>query len=291
MKKFITLSSGLFLGFSLFAGGIVTNTNQGVRYTRLQACDAMIGIEGVYFNPAGLTLLPNDGLYFSLNNQTIGQTVTINSNYQFLTGYPDTKYTGTVSAPVFPGVYAAYKTGKLVISAGFNPVGGGGGAEYKKGLPSFEMPISNLVPSLQGSLLPIDQAIEDATGSNPGFRNITGYSYDVYFKGTSTIFGYQANISYAINDKISVAVGGRYVMAKNTYQGHLNDIMINAPAAYGGLQTAGDYLRLIAGQIASMDATTAAILQGQATALDGLTADKDEDNLRQFANHRMRQGH
>ena len=54
------------------------------------------------------------------------------------------EYVGNVSAPIFPGVYVAYNTGKLSFSAGFNPIGGGGGAEYKTGLPSFEMMIANI---------------------------------------------------------------------------------------------------------------------------------------------------
>ena len=40
-------------------------------------------------------------------------------------------YVGDVSAPIYPGVYVAYNTGKLSFSAGFNPVGGGGGATYE----------------------------------------------------------------------------------------------------------------------------------------------------------------
>jgi long-subunit fatty acid transport protein len=46
----------------------------------------------------------------------------------------------------------------------------------------------------------------------------------VFFEGSSVFFGYQANVSYAINNMISVAVGGRYVTAKETYAGYLKDI-------------------------------------------------------------------
>jgi hypothetical protein len=37
---------------------------------------------------------------------------------------------------------------KFAFSVGFMPIGGGGGATYESGLPSFEMGISDLVPSL-----------------------------------------------------------------------------------------------------------------------------------------------
>ena len=127
----------------------------------------------------------------------------------YLTGTPR-DYVGDVSAPIYPGVYVAYKTGKLAFSAGFNPIGGGGGATYNTGLPSFEMPISDLKPLLTGMGL-----------------TTTQYTADIFFEGTSVYFGYQANVSYAINDMISVAVGGRLVTAKNTYNGYIKNIKIN----------------------------------------------------------------
>ena len=42
---------------------------------------------------------------------------------------------------------------------------------------------------------------------------------NTFFEGTSVFFGFQANVSYAINDMISVAIGGRYVTANETYNG------------------------------------------------------------------------
>ena len=202
MRKLLTFVAALLITGSLLAGGLVTNSNQSAMFTRLQNRNASTGIDAVYYNPAGLTKL-DDGFYVSLNNQVIGQTKTVGNNYAYLTGTPR-EYVGDVSAPIYPGVYVAYKTGKLAISAGFNPVGGGGGATYDDGLPSFEMPISDLKPLLTGMGLATSQ-----------------YSADIFFEGTSVYFGYQANISYAINDMISAAVGARFVSAKNTYNGHI----------------------------------------------------------------------
>lgn len=208
MKKLLTLSASVCLSGILFAGGLVTNTNQSASYTRMQCRDATVGIDAVYYNPAGLTKL-SDGFHLSLNNQTIIQTQTIISDYMFISGQPKT-YTGNVSAPLFPGVYAAYKTGKLAFSLGFNPIGGGGGAEYKTGLPSFENKVAELVPLLGSQSIPT-----------------TAYAADIYFKGSSIYLGFQGNVSYAINDKISLAAGLRYVTAKNTYEGYLKNISIN----------------------------------------------------------------
>jgi long-subunit fatty acid transport protein len=162
----------------------------------------------VYYNPAGLTKL-GKGLYLSLNNQTVGQTKSVINNYAYLTGTPK-EYIGKVSAPFFPGAYFAFNTGKLSLSAGFNPIGGGGGATYDAGLPSFEMGISDLVPLLASQKIPV-----------------TAYSADIFFEGSSTYFGYQVNAAYEVTDWLSIGAGLRLVTASNTYNGHLKNIRIN----------------------------------------------------------------
>ncbi len=207
-NKLLPLLVAVLLSFSAFAGGIMTNTNHSAAYVRSLSRNASIGIDAVYYNPAGLMKL-NNGFHFSLNNQTIFQTKDVISNYPYLHSSPEAKYTGTVKAPFFPGVYAAYKIDKFAFSFGFNPVGGGGGAVYEQGLPSFEMGISNLVPSLKST------------------SGVTDYQANINFEGSSVFFGYQAGVSYEINEMISVFAGLRYVTAKNTYKGSIKDIMIN----------------------------------------------------------------
>ena len=220
MRKLFTFLFLILLTGSLFAGGLVTNNNQSAMFTRTQNRNASTGIDAVFFNPAGLTKLDN-GFYFSLNNQTINQTRTIRSNYMYLSESPK-EYSGTVSAPFYPGVYAAFKAGKFAVSAGFNPIGGGAGAKYEKGLPSFEMSVADLVPLLNSKNIPTTQ-----------------YAADIFFEGSSVYFGYQANASYEINKMFSVGAGLRLVTAKNTYTGSLTNISINPNypafgAAYNG---------------------------------------------------------
>ena len=74
----------------------MTNTNQSARFTRMLCRDATLGIDAVYYNPAGLNRL-EDGFYLSLNNQTIGQTYTIGNNYKYLTD-PNFNYLGIENA-------------------------------------------------------------------------------------------------------------------------------------------------------------------------------------------------
>lgn len=256
----------------LWAGGLVTNTNGSAAWVRTLSRNATLGVDAVYFNPAGLAQLSN-GLHLSISNQSIFQTRTISSSYPYLAGTPKS-YEAELTAPFFPTVYAAYKMDKWTFSAGFNVIGGGGSADFPAGLPSLEIPVGSLVPMLQGALAPIDAGIVGAGFPDPGFRNITGYNMSASFSGSSNYFGYQLGATYAINDMISVALGGRLVTASNSYEGSLTGITIDAPAAYGGTQTPGAYLRLVA-QTPGLDPTTVGLLNGTAAALDGATADKE----------------
>jgi long-subunit fatty acid transport protein len=174
--------------------------------------DAAIGPDAVYYNPAGLTKL-EDGFHFSLNSQTIFQNKDVTNDYQFLSPRPK-KYLGDVLAPVFPSFYATWKKDKIAISFGFNPVGGGGGATFEDGLPSFELGVSDMVPSLAD-------------------YGATAYRREVYFKGTSVYFGYQLGVTYQINDVISVYAGARYVSVKNTYEGYLRNVEVNMGGTVG----------------------------------------------------------
>ena len=247
MRKILTLISVTFVSGILFAGGVVTNTNQSASWVRLPARAASTNIDAVYYNPAGLMKLEN-GFHFSVSNQTIFQNKEVENFYTGpggAYGLNESLYKGKVSAPVFPGIYAVYKMDKLAFSVGFNPVGGGGGAVFDKGLPSFEMSPSDLVPAL-------------AT------QGTTAYRLDAYFEGTSFYLGFQGGVSYKINDFISVAAGLRYVTAKNTYLGHLKDIEINMPTGW----IRADFIMTgIAGNATTAATSTTALVTGGAGAL------------------------
>jgi long-chain fatty acid transport protein len=220
MRKLLTFFVAMLVTGNMFAGGLVTNTNQSAAWVRLPSRNASTGIDAAFFNPAGLMKLEN-GFHFSLSNQTISQSRTVTNSYSGPAttvpapvapvhwGLNNPSFDGEVFAPFFPSIYAVYKMDKFAFSLGFNPVGGGGGAIYETGLPSFEMSPSDLVPSLNAK------------------AGVKGYRLDAYLKGTSTFLGFQGGVSYKINDIISVALGLRYVTAKNTYNGHLQDIQLD----------------------------------------------------------------
>ena len=96
----------------------------------------------------------------------------------------------------------------------------------------------------------------------------------IYILKEVLLFLYQANVSYAITDMISAAVGVKYVSAKNTYKGTISGVTIDAPTAYGGTQAPGDYLRTISGIMAPIPGvppSLPATLNGTAAYLDAAT--------------------
>lgn len=230
-KIFVMLMAVALFSSAAFAGGIMTNTNQSASYVRMPARGASLGIDAIYFNPAGLTQM-KDGFYLSLNNQVISQKREINSTLISPFEFNDNDYNGTVSAPLFPGIYAAYKMNRFAFSFGFNPVGGGGGAEYENGLPSFEAPFSGLPFVVSQMGVPT-----------------TEYDMDVFFKGSSIFFGFQGGVSYAVSDVIGVFAGARYVIANNSYDGYLRNIQINPQHPLinpsGNLMPASDFFTAV----------------------------------------------
>jgi long-chain fatty acid transport protein len=207
MKKILSLILGICLFAQIgFAGGIVTNTNQSAAWVRSLVRDASLNPDAVYFNPAGVARMA-DGFYLEVSNQFITQTKTITNGYPLLNG---NSFVGDVSAPIFPTAYAIFKKGKFAVHAGFGVVGGGGSAEYKTGLPSFEIPISGIPASLTANNILTNH-----------------YSANIYFSGTSSYMGIQLGASYKINEFIAIGIGARYITAKNTYSGYVKSIMID----------------------------------------------------------------
>lgn len=208
MRKQIVLVaaiSGMLAPITAMAGGLLTNTNQSASYIRMVARNASTEVDAVYYNPAGLTKL-NDGFHFSVNNQSAFQTRTITNSHPLLNS---NSFEGKTAAYLVPSVHGVYKTGDWAFSASFHVNGGGGVVDFKKGLPLFETQIAGLRAMLNENV------------------PTTEYSADIAFKGSSVNFGYQAGISYKINEMLSVFAGARYITVKSGYEGHLNSIMVN----------------------------------------------------------------
>ena len=219
MRKLIVFTGILWYCSQVFAGGLLTNGNQSSQYIRMLSRNASTDVDAVYFNPAGLMMMEN-GFYFALQNQSLYQYKTVESTFPLLN---NGKYDGLLSAPVFPTAYAVYKNDRFAFSLGFGPNSGGGSATFSRGLPSFEIPISTLVPGLSGL---------GALG-----MNVQNYNADLYFNGKSVYWGIQGGASFKVNKIFSVYLGARYVPATNKYNGYIRNIQLNVNGQYSNAAT------------------------------------------------------
>ena len=216
MKKLSVLLAFLMLIQVAFAGGILTNTNQSAQFIRMLSRNASTDIDAVYFNPAGLIKM-EDGWHFAFYSQTIFQDKIVDSNFPLLN---DGHYVGKVKVPVFPTGFAVYKQENWAFSLGFGPNAGGGSADFDRGLPSFEIPITKVVPGLAG-LTQIDPAL-----------NVTGYNAELSFSGSSVFWGVQLGATYKVNDIFSVYGGVRYMPSKNVYEGSIRNVQLKVGEQY-----------------------------------------------------------
>lgn len=203
MRKSLLISAiSLIVASPLFAGGLLTNTNQHVSFLRMVARGATIGIGGAYYNPAG-TAFMSDGIYLSFNGQSAYQTRTIDSKFALGPGLDFSHYyKGNASAPFLPSFMAAYKKGNLAFSGSFGVIGGGGKASFNDGLPMF----NNLVNVALAS-----QKISPKA-----------YSINSALDGSQIIWGLQIGAAYRFNDWLSGYAGGRMNYFVGSYEGFLN---------------------------------------------------------------------
>ncbi|WP_110310720.1 OmpP1/FadL family transporter [Dysgonomonas alginatilytica] len=215
-SKLVAIAALCMCSSSLFAGGILTNTNQSVHFLRNPARDASTEIDAVYTNPAGLVKL-TDGFHFSFNNQSAFQTRTITSTSPIfmMNGGLDTKaFEGKASVPFIPSLQGAYKKGKWVLSGSVAISGGGGKATFNDGLPSFEV--------LAGTSALVIQ--------NAGYK-ASRYQVDQYMRGSNMIIGGQLGGTYEINEMFSAYAGFRLNVVRNSYEGYLRGLKLNVTPA------------------------------------------------------------
>ena len=271
MKYQKTVLAALLLAMttSTQAGGLLTNTNQNIAFNRNFARVGAIGIDGVYFNPAGVAFL-DQGFHLSLNFQNVYQTRQItsafsvpafaNTPYEYpftLNGGDKTDgskfYEGKASVPILPSFQVAYNKDKWSFQAGFGLTGGGGKASFNEGLPSFERQIA-ILPALINQQLPTFSALLGQQ-ETPA----TSYSMQSYMSGHQYNFGLQLGVAYKINENLSVFGGARFNYIYNKYEGNITNISADVN---GNNQNLYEYF----GSKAKLLTEKAAALQAQAVA-------------------------
>lgn len=254
------LSSLLFLSFitiDMLAGGFLTNTNQSAQFVRNPSRDAIIGIDGVFSNPAGVAFMSN-GAHLGISLQSVHQKRTIDSKFAaFATeqnhlGKDTRHFDGKASAPLVPSVQFVYNKDKWSFSGSFALVGGGGKAEFPHGLGSFEA---------AASMLPV-------LGKDLGIKQ---YSVNSFMRGRQYYYGAQVGAARKLTDNLSIFVGGRVIYATANYYGYLRNISVGL--ADGSQHLASDYFYGL------HDKMVAAGMTEQAKQMASLAAATEDINL------------
>lgn len=232
MRQFSLLAASLLLSATAaHAGGYLTNTNQSVNFLRNPARDAAIGIDGAYFNPAGVGFMTT-GWHLGFNIQSAYQTRTTTSTFGpdgarpfaagIINGQANSsdgvkRFNGKAKAPVLPSFDLARVGEHWFATFHFGITGGGGKCNFTDGLPSFESQVA-MVPVLVSAIAP---------------GAVTGYTFDTHMQGRQYYFGGQFGVGYKLTPNLNVSVGGRVVYADCNYYGYVRNIGVNVRTADG----------------------------------------------------------
>ena len=227
-----------------FAGGLLTNTNQNVAFNRMMSREASIGIDGVYYNPAGVVFM-GDGHHLSLNWQLAYQSRTIENDYPLFTNNvndPTTprEFKGNAFAPILPSFQYAYNKGRWSLQANFALTGGGGKCTFDDGLGSFEKIVAETAMAACGLARTVDGTLGNAIGnpstklfsSNQVFGEQGQYSFNSYMHGRQYYFGLSLGAAYKFNEHFSGFAGVRGVFATCNYYGYVQNIKVGNMPLY-----------------------------------------------------------
>ena len=220
-----------------FAGGILTNTNQNIAYNRMMSREAAIGIDGAYYNPAGVAFL-SPGHHFSFNWQTAIQSRTIENDYPLFgnnTADNSThrKFRGKAFAPVLPSVQYAYNWHNFSFQANGGLIGGGGKCTFDDGLGSFEKIVGETALGAVGLAGAVDQALGQQMFTSPQMFGTDGkYSFNSYMRGNSYYYGFSVGAAYRLRPNLSFFGGVRAVYATGSYYGYVRNIKVGNMPLY-----------------------------------------------------------
>lgn len=254
--KTVCLTAAIASSSATFAGGLLTNTNQHVAFNRMMSREASIGIDGVYYNPAGVVFM-GEGSHLAINWQAAWQTRTINNDYKLFTNNVNNPTTprdfkGKAVAPVIPSFQYAYNKGRWSFQGNFALTGGGGKCTFDNGLGSFEKIVSETAMGAIGLAQSIDYAANkilvpgsinpDGTINNAKYKQMFtsdgafgskgSYSFNSYMHGRQYYFGLSAGAAYKVTDNFSVYAGLRGIYATCNYYGYVEDIKVGNMPLY-----------------------------------------------------------
>ena len=239
--KLVSLAIAMACATPSLAGGLLTNTNQHVAFNRMMSREASIGIDGVYYNPAGVVFM-GEGKHLAINWQLAYQTRSIENDYPLFTNNvnnPTTprEFKGKAFAPVIPSFQYAYNKGRWSLQAGFALTGGGGKCTFDDGLGSFEKIVAETALAACQLAGAVDQVaaqygVPAVFTSDKSFGKEGKYSYNSYMHGRQYYYGLSLGAAYKFSDNFSAFAGVRGVYASTNYYGYVENIKVGAMPLY-----------------------------------------------------------
>ena len=239
--KLVSLAIAMACATPSFAGGLLTNTNQHVAFNRMMSREASIGIDGVYYNPAGVVFM-GEGHHLAINWQLAYQTRSIENDYALFTNNVNNPITprtfkGEAFAPVIPSFQYAYNKGRWSLQASFALTGGGGKCTFDNGLGSFEKIVAETAMAACQLAGAVDQVaaqhrVPAVFTQDDKFGTKGQYSYNSYMHGRQYYYGLSLGAAYKFSDNFSAFAGVRGVYASTNYYGYVEDIKVGAMPLY-----------------------------------------------------------
>jgi len=200
MKKGLVLLCMLGLVLSstaLFAGSIDYLSNQSAEY--LMTLNRNAGTDAadiVSYNPAGTVFLPKNGLYVNFSTQYLFKPY--EQDFMGKTYKQD-------EPSIIPNLFAVYKKDAWAGFLSFNVTAGGGKLDWDKG----DATTAGLImqTGLQSAAAVAQLAGPAAAGT--GASSVKSQSIEA----SSQYIGITPGVAYKINDKASVSLAARYIMA------------------------------------------------------------------------------
>ena len=242
--KLVSLAIAMACATPSLAGGLLTNTNQHVAFNRMMSREASIGIDGVYYNPAGVVFM-GEGHHLAINWQLAYQTRSIENDYALFTNNVNNPITprtfkGEAFAPVIPSFQYAYNKGRWSLQASFALTGGGGKCTFDDGLGSFEKIVAETALAACGLARTVDNVLGNTLGqpemqmftTDQAFGQKGEYSYNSYMHGRQYYYGLSVGAAYKFSDNFSAFAGVRGVYASTNYYGYVENIKVGNMPLY-----------------------------------------------------------
>lgn len=185
----------------LFAGSIDYLTNQSAPWARNFSRNAVNDSADAVNYNPAGTAVMKEGLYVQANNQSVMKTYS-----QEVTG--GDKYESTEPTYFLPSAFGVYKMESLSVFVAFTVPAGGGTLKYEDGIALFDT-----------STLPLAGEVEVSS---------------MYLAGT-------LGVGYAVNDMLSLSLGGRYIKADKAAKIHLDSPFVGdvdleqSASGFGGI--------------------------------------------------------